>query len=115
MNEPARLGIPLRPDAAALASAERRSFVRACAAMALATTPEGGGRDGWPKSLRLDCHRRFDGHTDVYGRLAWDRPAAGLTTRCISYSNGRFGQRTPRGAPRYARFFGCPETASYRS
>jgi DNA (cytosine-5)-methyltransferase 1 len=27
----------------------------------------------------------------VYGRLAWDRPAAGLTTRCISYSNGRFG------------------------
>src|ERR1700730_7695386 len=57
----------------------------------IAATPEGGGRDGWPKSLRLDCHRRFNGHTDVYGRLAWDKPAAGLTTRCISYSNGRFG------------------------
>ena len=26
-----------------------------------------------------------------YGRLWWDKPATGLTTRCISYSNGRFG------------------------
>jgi DNA (cytosine-5)-methyltransferase 1 len=57
----------------------------------IASTPEGGGREAWPKSLLLDCHRKFDGHSDVYGRLAWDRPAAGLTTRCISYSNGRFG------------------------
>ena len=23
--------------------------------------------------------------------MSWDRPASGLTTRCISYSNGRFG------------------------
>ena len=23
--------------------------------------------------------------------MAWDAPASGLTTRCISYSNGRFG------------------------
>jgi DNA (cytosine-5)-methyltransferase 1 len=57
----------------------------------IAATPEGGGRDSWPRSLLLDCHKQFDGHSDVYGRLAWDRPAAGLTTRCISYSNGRFG------------------------
>lgn len=27
----------------------------------------------------------------MYGRMSWDRPASGLTTRCISYSNGRFG------------------------
>ena len=54
-------------------------------------TPEGGGRENWPKRLWLDCHRGYVGHSDVYGRLAWDRPAAGLTTRCISYSNGRFG------------------------
>jgi DNA (cytosine-5)-methyltransferase 1 len=60
----------------------------------IGATPEGGGREGWPKSLQLDCHRKFDGHTDVYGRLAWDRPASGLTTRCISYSNGRFGHPT---------------------
>jgi len=57
----------------------------------IAATPEGGGREAWPRSLLLDCHRKFEGHSDVYGRLAWDRPAAGLTTRCISYSNGRFG------------------------
>lgn len=54
-------------------------------------TPEGGGRESWPASLWLECHKRHSGHSDVYGRLAWDKPAAGLTTRCISYSNGRFG------------------------
>lgn len=54
-------------------------------------TPEGGGRDSWPADLWLPCHRGHEGHSDVYGRLAWDRPASGLTTRCISYSNGRFG------------------------
>ncbi len=54
-------------------------------------TPEGGGRDSWPRKLLLPCHKEHSGHSDVYGRLAWDKPAAGLTTRCISYSNGRFG------------------------
>lgn len=57
----------------------------------IAATPEGGSRENWPKRLWLDCHKVHGGHTDVYGRLSWDRPAAGLTTRCISYSNGRFG------------------------
>ncbi|MGO0790050.1 DNA cytosine methyltransferase [Herbaspirillum seropedicae] len=55
------------------------------------STPEGGGRHDWPQELWLDCHKTHSGHSDVYGRLAWDRPAAGLTTKCISYSNGRFG------------------------
>jgi DNA (cytosine-5)-methyltransferase 1 len=54
-------------------------------------TPEGGGREFWPSDLVLKCHQNHKGHTDVYGRLAWDKPASGLTTRCISYSNGRFG------------------------
>lgn len=54
-------------------------------------TPEGGSRRDWPERLRLDCHREFIGYSDVYGRMSWDRPASGLTTRCISYSNGRFG------------------------
>jgi DNA (cytosine-5)-methyltransferase 1 len=57
----------------------------------ITATPEGGSRDSWPDHLWLNCHLKHDGHTDVYGRLAWDKPAAGLTTRCISYSNGRFG------------------------
>lgn len=54
-------------------------------------TPEGKGRESWPEDLILDCHKKYSGHTDVYGRLSWDKPASGLTTRCISYSNGRFG------------------------
>ncbi len=55
-------------------------------------TPEGGDRRNWPKHLWPDCHRAgFSGHTDVYGRLSWDKPAPTLTTKCISYSNGRFG------------------------
>jgi DNA (cytosine-5)-methyltransferase 1 len=55
-------------------------------------TPLGGGRFDWPEELRLNCHiGEYNGHTDVYGRMHWDRPASGLTTRCISLSNGRFG------------------------
>jgi len=54
-------------------------------------TPEGGGRGSWPAKLRLDCHKNHIGHSDVYGRLSWERLASALTTKCISYSNGRFG------------------------
>lgn len=54
-------------------------------------TPEGGGNLNWPENLRLPCHRKATGYSDVYGRMSWDQPASGLTTRCISYSNGRFG------------------------
>lgn len=54
-------------------------------------TPEGGGHRDWPEQLLLDCHQNTPGYSDVYGRMSWDRPASGLTTRCISYSNGRFG------------------------
>lgn len=58
------------------------------------STPEGSGHRAWPNHLRLPCHAKTSGYTDVYGRLAWDRPASGLTTKCISYSNGRFGHPT---------------------
>ena len=59
-------------------------------------TPEGGSRTDWPDDLLPPCHSNgYDGHTDVYGRMAWDAPATGLTTRCISYSNGRFGHPDP--------------------
>lgn len=55
-------------------------------------TPEGGGREHWPRRLLLRCHHDdYEGHTDVYGRMRRDAPASGLTTRCISLSNGRFG------------------------
>ncbi len=55
------------------------------------------GRRDWPESLLPKCYakktngKRYNGHSDCYTRLAWDEPAPGLTTRCISYSNGRFG------------------------
>jgi len=62
-------------------------------------TPEGGGRKNWPKELELDCHTNgYKGHSDVYGRMSWDAPATGLTTRCISLSNGRFGHPTQNRA-----------------
>jgi len=52
----------------------------------------GEDRRQWPEELKLDCHSNgYKGHTDVYGRMRWDHPASGLTTRCISLSNGRFG------------------------
>lgn len=57
----------------------------------LKQTPIGGDRRNWPKKLLLECHKEHQGHTDVYGRLWWDRPASALTTKCITLSNGRFG------------------------
>ena len=55
-------------------------------------TPEGGDRRDWPKRLWVDCHKQERvAHTDTYGRLSWDKPAPTLSTRCISYSNGRYG------------------------
>lgn len=58
-------------------------------------TPEGGSRTDWPPHLRLRCHRGgYRGHSDVYGRMRKEMPASGLTTRCLSLSNGRFGHPT---------------------
>ncbi|HBI1381574.1 TPA: DNA cytosine methyltransferase, partial [Acinetobacter baumannii] len=54
-------------------------------------TPEGGDRRHWPNHLINECHKAHSGHMDVYGRMSWDKPAPTLTTRCYSYSNGRFG------------------------
>ncbi len=54
-------------------------------------TPEGGGNRDWPQRLTLKCHKELSGYSDVYGRMSWNAPASGLTTRCTSYSNGRFG------------------------
>ena len=54
-------------------------------------TPMGGGRESWPEHLKLDCHKKHSGHTDVYGRLSYDKMSVTLTTRCTSYSNGRYG------------------------
>lgn len=55
-------------------------------------TPPGGDRRDWPPHLILECHSGgYGGYTDVYGRMGWDGLAPALTTKCTSYSNGRFG------------------------
>jgi DNA (cytosine-5)-methyltransferase 1 len=55
------------------------------------TPHDGGSRTSWPKKLVLNCHKNFKGHTDVYGRMSWDKPSPTLTAKCYSISNGRFG------------------------
>jgi DNA (cytosine-5)-methyltransferase 1 len=56
------------------------------------TPKDGGSRKDWQQNLWLDCHRKGNsGHSDVYGRMSWDKPAPTLTCRCNSISNGRFG------------------------
>lgn len=52
---------------------------------------EGEDRRCWSDDLKLRCHSKHKGHTDVYGRLSWNKPSITLTTKCISLSNGRFG------------------------
>lgn len=52
---------------------------------------DGGSRRDLPGVLALECHKKSSGHHDVYGRLAWQKPAPTITTKCVSLSNGRFG------------------------
>lgn len=50
----------------------------------------GGSRTDVPEKLWLPCHKSHKGHLDVYGRLAWDKPANTITTGCTNISKGRF-------------------------
>lgn len=58
----------------------------------------GGSRNGLPKSLVLDCHKKkdkdgniFSGHGDVYGIMDPNKPAPTITGGCLCYSKGRYG------------------------
>ena len=57
------------------------------------TPKDGGTRIAWSKrkSLQLECYKDHNGHTDVYGRMFWDKPSPTITTRFCSVSNGRYG------------------------
>lgn len=61
----------------------------------LALTPKDGGtRKSWSsrEDLQIEAYKgRDDCFRDVYGRMFWDKPAATITTRFTSLSNGRFG------------------------
>lgn len=50
----------------------------------------GGSRLALGRSDQLPCHIRSDGFKDVYGRMAWDKPAPTITGGCINPSKGRF-------------------------
>ena len=58
----------------------------------------GGSRNGLPKELILDCHKKkdengnvFSGHGDVYGIMDPNKPAPTITGGCLCYSKGRYG------------------------
>jgi DNA (cytosine-5)-methyltransferase 1 len=51
---------------------------------------DGGSRTQVPRERWLPCHRDHNGHKDVYGRVAWDRPANTITSGCNNPSKGRF-------------------------
>lgn len=57
----------------------------------LSTDHDGGDRRAWPKELQPACYQNHTGHYDVYGRMYWDKPSPAITTRFVSYSNGRYG------------------------
>ncbi len=52
--------------------------------------PNGGSRMALGQGEQLPCHQRLEGFWDVYGRMAWDRPAPTITGGCINPSKGRF-------------------------
>lgn len=57
----------------------------------------GGGRSDIPERLRLPCHAvsvEVAGHRGVYGRLDWNKPAGTITTKCNSFTRGRFAHPT---------------------
>ncbi len=56
------------------------------------TPIDGGSRKAWANDneLQLECYKSHDGHHDVYGRMAWDKPSPAITTRFIYTSTGRY-------------------------
>jgi len=55
--------------------------------------PKNGGsrRDIQDTSILLPCHQKNPNvHKDVFGRMAWDKPAPTLTCRCADVYCGRF-------------------------
>lgn len=51
---------------------------------------DGGSRQSLGKLAQLDCHRRCNGFSDVYGRMAWDEVSPTITSGCVNPSKGRF-------------------------
>jgi DNA (cytosine-5)-methyltransferase 1 len=52
--------------------------------------PKDGGNFRGSSHEQLECHKEFDGFNDIYGRMAWNRPAPTITGGCVNPSKGRF-------------------------
>lgn len=61
---------------------------RASTIEVLRQVPKDGGNR--PKGVGPACSDRVDGFRDVYGRLAWDRPAVTITGSARNAASGRF-------------------------
>ena len=45
-----------------------------------------------PEHLRPECHQgKYNGFTNVYGRMEWNQPSPTITGGCTTFSKGRFG------------------------
>lgn len=55
-----------------------------------AVPKDGGSRHELPTDHVLACHRKNDGYSDVYGRMAWDKVSPTITSGCHNPSKGRF-------------------------
>jgi DNA (cytosine-5)-methyltransferase 1 len=70
----------------------------------------GQGRTSIPQELQLECHTKYDGHLDVYGRLDWFSQARTITAGFDSFTRGEFAHPffhrsiTPREAARIQGF-----------
>jgi len=53
------------------------------------STPKNGGSRSQSKR-QLPCHKKHDGHKDVYGRIDPKKPGPTVTTGCVNPSRGRF-------------------------
>ena len=51
---------------------------------------DGGSRTDLPTRRQLNCHKKSNGFTDIYGRMAWDKVAPTITSGCFNPSKGRF-------------------------
>jgi len=54
------------------------------------TPRDGGSRMDLGPDAQLPCHQNFDGYRDVYGRMAWGKPAPTITRFSINPSKGQY-------------------------
>ncbi len=51
---------------------------------------DGGSRKDLGEDAQLPCHKRIDGYKDIYGRMAWKKPAPTITRFSFNPSKGRY-------------------------